>query len=177
LGVSASANWDINYFSQEGGVINTNVYSGISQLFYMQQKFNVGQKTVVTVNPDALMNFDITSLSGNIKLGKSIKYTYGPGEWGLSFNHKSNDPDIDYSVRKHSIKLSNKGISYKYKEEEVFTDPNISSDKYQVKVISTKECNTNTVKIEGILLIALSITVFLLLGQIIPIDRLIPDPI
>lgn len=155
LSLSAKAAWDFNIFSQEGAILSTNTPPGMWQLFYMTQKFRVEPKAVVTVNPGSLVNFYFTSGTGSVKLTKNLSYIFGPNEWGFSIKKPSQSSEFDYLLTKHLIGLSLKGITYKFMEEEVFIDPNKTTDQYQVKFVSSVTCETKTIKTEGIILAAI----------------------
>ncbi|MFV1948902.1 MAG: C39 family peptidase [Anaerolineales bacterium] len=155
LSLSAKAAWDFHIFSQEGAILSTNTPHELLQIYYMTQKFSIEPKAVVTVNPGSLIDFYFTSGTGSVKLTKNLSYIFGPGEWGYSINKPSQNSEFDYILTKHLIGLSLKGITYKFIEEEVFIDPNKTTDQYQVKLISSVKCETKTIKTEGIILAAI----------------------
>ncbi|NQS90819.1 MAG: C39 family peptidase, partial [Chloroflexi bacterium] len=161
LSVSAKAAWDFNLFSQEGMLVNTNLPPGIWQIFYMQQKFKLEQKAVVTVNPGSLVDFYFTSASGSVKLTKNLSYIFGPGEMGISIKKGPDDERFDYSQSKHSIEISLQGWSYKHKKEGVKKDDFLSTKDYEIKQVTTLACETRTMKTEGILLATIVGVVFL----------------
>lgn len=155
VSLSAKRTWDINIFSQEGMVFNTIRPSGLWQLFYMTQKFDIEQKSILTINPGGLINFNYTSGTGSIKISKNLSYIFGPGEWGISLKKDPSCELFDYGLSKHLLSITGKGISYKWQEEDV----NILNTKenFQIKVVSTRKCETKTVKFEGILVAIISI--------------------
>jgi len=151
LSLSAKSSWDINIFSQEGIVLSTKTPPGLWQIFFMTQKFNIEQKSIVTVNPGSLINYYFTSGTGSVKITKNLSYIFGPSEWGISIKKEPSNGIFDYSLSKHMINISGNGISYKWKEEDVYIDNKHVEDEYQVKVVSTKKCETKTIKTEGII--------------------------
>ena len=124
----------------------------------MQQKFDVSGKSVVTVNPGAFLNFYFTSGTGSMKITKNLSYIFGPGEWGFSIKKDNPDKDVDYSLSKHTIQFSKNGISYKWKEDDVYVVNHSSTDDFQIKVITTNKCETKTIKIEGMITAVIFIT-------------------
>ena len=154
LSISARESWDFNLLTQEGMVAGTYVPPGLWQIFYMKQKLNIEQKAVLTINPGALINYDITTAKGSVKLGKNISYIFGPGEMGFSIKNFKEVPMYDYTVTKHSIKVSLRGWTYKYKEEGILIRTEDTPAGFQTKVINTLKCDTKTIKTEGILVLA-----------------------
>ncbi|MCJ7715364.1 MAG: hypothetical protein MUO54_02435, partial [Anaerolineales bacterium] len=160
LSVSARETWDFNLFTQEGILAGTYVPPNLLQLFYMEQKFNIEQKAVFTINPGSLINYDFTAATGSVKLGKNISYIFGPGEMGFSFKRFQDNPDFDYLQAKHSFQVTWRGLTYKHKEERVIIDKELSSDEYQVKLVGISKCETKTIKTEGVLALVLSLVLF-----------------
>jgi len=158
LSISARESWDFDILTQEGMVAGTYVPPNLLQIFYMKQKLNIEQKAVLTINPGALINYDITTAKGSVKLGKNISYIFGPGEMGFSIKKYNRETVYDYSVTKHSIQALLSGWTYKYKEEGVLIDHKKSSEDFRTKLVSTLKCDTKTIKTEGILILALVAT-------------------
>ncbi len=158
LSISARESWDFDILTQEGVVAGTYVPPGLLKVFYMKQKLNIEQKAVLTINPGSLINYDITTAKGSLKLSKNISYIFGPGEMGFSIKNSKEEPMYDYTVKKHSIQASLRGWTYKYKEEGVWIDKKKSSEDFQTKLVSTLKCDTKTIKTEGILILALVAT-------------------
>jgi len=117
----------------------------------MTQKFNIEQKSIVTVNPGSLINYYFTSGTGSVKITKNLSYIFGPSEWGISIKKEPSNGIFDYSLSKHMINISGNGISYKWKEEDIFIDKENSTDKFQIKLTTTRKCETKTFKTEGII--------------------------
>jgi len=157
LSLSAKSSWDINIFSQEGMVLSTKTPPGLWQIFFMTQKFNIEQKSIVTVNPGSLINYYFTSGTGSVKITKNLSYIFGPSEWGISIKKEPSNGIFDYSLSKHMINISGNGISYKWKEEDTFIDKENSTDKFQIKLTTTRKCETKTIKTEGLLVVLLGV--------------------
>ena len=153
LSISARESWDFDILTQEGMVASTYVPPNLLQIFYMKQKLNIEQKAVLTINPGALINYDITTAKGSVKLGKKISYIFGPGEMGFSIKKYDKESRYDYSVTKHSIQVSLRGWTYKYKEEGILIRTEDIPTGFQTKVINTIKCDTKTIKTEGILVL------------------------
>jgi len=168
LSISARESWDFDLFTQEGMVAGTYLPPNLLRVFYMKQKLNIEQKAVLTVNPGALINYDITTAKGSVKLGKDISYIFGPGEMGFSLKKYDKESEYDYSVTKHSIQASLRGWAYKFKEEGIWLDQENSTEDFQTKLISTLKCETKTIKTEGILVLAFTAILGFELG-ILPI--------
>jgi len=172
LSLSARETWDFNFFTQEGMVARTYLPPNFWQLFYMEQKLNIEQKAVLTLNPGSLINYDITTAKGSVKLNEDVSYIFGPGELGFSVKNYSKEPRYDYSVTKHSIQITIGGLTYKYKEEGVIVQKPI--DGVHVKFVNTLKCDTKTIKSEGILVLVLITGLALGFGPAI-IDILLPS--
>jgi hypothetical protein len=168
LSVSARESWDFNFLTQEGMVAGTYVPPNLWKIFYMKQKLNIEQKAVLTINPGALINYDITTAKGSVKLGKDISYIFGPGEMGFSLKKYDKKSMYDYSVTKHSIQVSLRGWTYKFKEEGILIYTEDTPVGFQKKVINTLNCDTKTIKTEGILVLVFSAMLGFELG-ILPI--------
>ena len=152
LSVSAHANWDINIFKQEGAVLSTYTPPGFLEFFSMQQKLDVAPKSVVTVNPGAAANYTVTSGTGSVKLAKNCQLYFWTQRVGVSIKNELQYPGFTYSLSKHLLKISLRGISYKNIEEDIFIDPDLSTKQYQIKLVSSKKSVTKTIKTEGIVL-------------------------
>jgi len=152
LGLSAKGSWDIDIFSQEGTLLSTKTPPGLWQIFFMTQEFVIAQKSIVTVNPGSLINFNITTGTGSVKITKNLSYIYGPSEWGISLKKEPSSGIYVYSLSKHLVNLSVNGISYKWKEEDIYIDKENSTDFFQIKLTTTRKCVTKTLRTEGIIL-------------------------
>jgi len=172
LSLSARETWDFNLFTQEGLVAGTYLPPNLLQLFYMEQKFNIEQKAVLTLNPGSLINYDFTTAKGSVKFNEDVSYIFGPGEMGFSIKSNNDEIKYDYSVAKHSIQFSWRGLTYKYKEEGVIVQKPI--DGVHVKFVNTLKCDTKTIKSEGILVLVLITGLALGFGPAI-IDVLLPS--
>jgi len=172
MSLSARETWDINLFTQEGMVARTYLPPNFWQLFYMEQKLNIEQKAVLTLNPGSLINYDITTAKGSVKFNEDISYIFGPGEMGFSIKGQDDKAGYDYTVTKHSIQITWRGLTYKYKEEGVVVQEPI--DGVHVKFVNTLKCDTKIIKFEGILVLVLITCLVFELGPAL-IDVLLPS--
>jgi hypothetical protein len=154
LSLSARETWDFNLFTQEGMVARTYLPPNFWQLFYMEQKLNIEQKAVLTLNPGSLINYDITTAKGSVKFNEDISYIFGPGEMGFSRRINSEDPYYDHFQTKHSVKILWNGLTYKYLEEGIYFNENNSLDSIQSKLVSVLKCDTKTLRMEAIIVLA-----------------------
>jgi len=156
LSLSASNEWDFNLFSQEGVIAQSYVPPNILRMLYMEQKFDIESKVKITGNPGSILDIDITSGTYKVNLGEKISvYSSIKGgglTLGVGIKKPSELPGFDYIVEKNSLSSTWRGLAHTYRKEgvDVIDDP---YENVESKVITSLECNTQTIKSEGILVL------------------------
>jgi hypothetical protein len=154
---SASSEWDLNLFSQEGIIAQSYSPPNILKYLYVEQEFNINSKLKITGNPGSILDIDITSGTYKVNLGEKISvYSSIKGgglTLGVGIKKPSELPGFDYMVEKNSLSSTWRGLSHTYRKEGV----DVIDDQYEnveSKVITSLECNTQTIKSEGIIVLA-----------------------
>jgi hypothetical protein len=155
LSLSAGKTWDYNLFTQGGIVTNTYRPPNLLKFFYMEQNIDLAPSIVITANPDGFVSYNLTSGKGKIRLFDKFKYIFGFSENGISTKTTDNLPsyEIDYIEENYLLRIDRKGITTIYKKQSVDIIDRDESANVIVKKVSTLQCNTRTISLEGILII------------------------
>jgi len=167
LSLSASNEWDINLFSQEGVIAHSYVPPNILRMLYVEQKFDINPKVKITGNPGSLMDFDVTSGTWKVNLGEKLSIfssIKGGGiTLGVGIKKSGDSTPHDYLVDKHSLSSTWRGLTQTFRQEGIDVQKDLSNEDLESKIITTLACETQTIKTEGILVTA-AVTVIALTG-------------
>ena len=162
LSLSASKEWDLNLFSQEGVIAHSYAPPNILSMFYAAQDLNIGQKEKVTSNPGSFLDIDVTSGTYTLNPTKNLSIYSSIKGGGVTLGVGIKESNItlisDYDVNKHSVSATWRGLSYTARQETVFRVDELSSEEMETQIITTQKCDTKTIKTEGILVAALAAT-------------------
>ncbi len=145
-------------FPQEGIVTHTYIPPNILKLFYISQDYKIAPKVKVTANPGGILNIDVTSLTETLRLNKNISLFSSLKKGGIAIGLGVKKPEdmygYDYVEDKHSLTTSWKGLIYTYQKDGVNVIDRKSNNDFEYKLIDTLQCDTKTIRSEGILITA-----------------------
>ena len=141
----------LNILTEDGIQVNSFKPPHFLDLLYTRQELTIEPKILTTVNPDGLMDFNLTTKTWSMKLGQTTFFITQGGEYGFSFKVENLEPDFDYQQTKHSFLINLDGFTYKGILEGVIYDSKHSDDQLEVKAINTLQCKISTVRLDGVL--------------------------
>jgi len=153
--VSISAHKDVsfNYFVEEGVITSTITPPNLLKLLYIEQKYKINEKVVVTAFPGGVIDINISTGTCKVNLRDTSLFLSKSGEFGFSRKKDINNKEYQYIVDKHIFLLKIDGFVYKYKEEGVVYKKSDPGGKYEVKEVETLQCIIKTIRTEGLLVI------------------------
>jgi hypothetical protein len=159
VSLSASNEWDLNLFSQEGIIAQSYSPPNILKVLYVAQELNINPKAKITRNPGSFMDIDLTSGTWTMNLGKKISLFTSLKGGGLALGVGIKKPGEgtgtphDYLVDKHSLSATWRGLTHTYRQEGVDILKELSTEELESKLIKNLKCQTQTIKTEGILVV------------------------